>query len=103
MTSEEIKYWIMNQNPNGYTLDVIQHLNSMCLLIYDKMMNPKIKECSFIEHIYEGDWNRARIVGDIRNKEAIDHNLYQNFVEFVKKSPEYVVKIREEKLKILDI
>ena len=91
----------MKHNPPGYTPDGLSHYMHMCELILNKMMNPEIKECSFIESIYSEDWSRAKYVGDDRNKEALENNLYQEFVKYIKTSSEFITKNREDKLNFL--
>jgi len=101
MSSKEIEAFLMKENPHGYSPEGLHHFMTMCHIIFEKFMDPKKPECSFVEAIYKGDWVKARAIGDLFNKEAIDANLYQNFVKFVKTSSEYITKMRDDKLNIL--
>jgi hypothetical protein len=101
MSTKEIEDFLMKENPQGYSPEGLIHFLTMCPIIFEKFMDPKKPESSFVEAIYKGDWVKARAVGDLFNKEAIDANLYQNFVKFVKTSSEYITKMRDDKLNIL--
>jgi Na+-transporting NADH:ubiquinone oxidoreductase subunit NqrA len=106
MDRKRVENWLISQHSSGisgYSQDAFAQYTMICILIFDKIMNPDIKECSFIEAVYKGDLDKAKAVGDLHNKAAIAYGLYQNFVTYVKTSSEYIIKIREEKLKILEI
>lgn len=88
----------------GFTNDGLKHYTLMCQLIIEKMFYPDKPECNFITSIVNEEWDKAYWSADTRNKEAIDKlNLYQKFVEFVKESPDFIRKQRNDKLdKLLD-
>ena len=91
----------MKEHPHGFSPEGFSQFKTMCSIIFEKFMNPKKPESSFVEAVYKGDWVKARYIGDYLNKESIDANLYQNFVKFVKTSSYYVTKMRDDKLNIL--
>ena len=98
MSTKEIEDFLMKEQ-----LDVNNNcqFKTMCSIIFEKFMNPSKPESSFVEAVYKGDWVKARYIGDYLNKVAIDDNLYQNFIKFVKTSSYYVTKMRDDKLNIL--
>lgn len=103
MDSRVVKKWLVDRHPSGYHDKSFDQFILMCCLISDKIFDPEIKECSFVEAVHKEDWVKAKAVGDLWNKEAIEDGLYQDFVKFVKTSSEYILKMREEKLNILEI
>ena len=81
-----------------YTPEGLNHYMLICQLIAHKMLNPETPESNFITAVFNEDWEKAEAFADTRNKEAFGINLFQRFVEYVKKSPQYITKQREDKL-----
>lgn len=86
-----------------YSPEGLEHYMRSCQLIAYKMLNPEIPESSFFTAVANEDWGRAEAFADTRNKEAFSIGLFQKFVEYVKKSPKYIEKHREDKLNQLGI
>jgi hypothetical protein len=106
MDRKRIENWLISQHPSGlagFSEDSFHQYTMICLLIFDKFMNPELKECSFVESVFKEDWTKAKAVGDLHNKAAIGYGLYQNFVKYVKTSSEYITKKRVDKLNELGI
>ncbi len=63
------------------------------------MLNPEILESKFVELCVSENWEYAELVADTRNKEAFKFcNLFQRFIEFMKKHPEYIQINRDRQL-----
>lgn len=93
--------WLMDfahKNNIEYTNGSINQFIIMCDIIYDKIMNPEVKECSFVEFIVKDNIERAMCIADRRNKAALSIGLYQKFIIDIKHSPEYISKMRDKKL-----
>ena len=68
-------------------------------IIRNKMFNPEQPESKFVELCVAGKWDYAKVVADKRNKEAIEYcDMFRKFVEYVKKTPEYITHNREKQI-----
>lgn len=81
-----------------YSPEGLDHYMRILQLIAYKIFFPEIQESSFVTAVANEDWGRAEAFADTRNKEAFSIGLFQKFVEYVKKSPKYIEKHREDKL-----
>ena len=86
-----------------YTAEGLDHYMKVLQLIAHKMLNPEVPESSFITAVANENWPKALAVADTRNKEAFGIKLFHKFVNHVKTTPQYISKMREEKLNNLDI
>lgn len=86
-----------------YSPEGLAHYMLICQLIAHKMLNPEVPESNFITAVFNEDWEKAKAFADTRNKEAFSIDLFQKFVEYVKKSPKYIAKHREDKLNKLGV
>ena len=97
MKTTEIHEFLMSLGVR-YSPEGLNHYMLACQIIAHKMLNPEVNESSFYTAVYNEDWEKAEAFADTRNKEAFGINLFQRFVEHVKKSPQYISKQRQDKL-----
>lgn len=97
MKTTEIHEFLMSLG-GGYSAEGLEHYMRVLQLIAHKMINPEVPESSFITAVVEENWPKALAVADTRNKEAFGIKLFHKFVAYVKTTPQYISKRREEKL-----
>ena len=97
MKTTEIHEFLMSLGVR-FSSEGLNHYMLQCQLVAHKMMNPDVKESNFITLVYEENWVKALHIADTRNKEAFQIRLYQKFVEYVKQTPAYISKMREDRL-----
>jgi hypothetical protein len=100
MKTTEIHEFLMSLGVR-YSSEGLEHYMRVLQLIAYKMLNPEIPESSFITAVAEENWIKALGVADTRNKEAFGIKLFHKFVDYVKTTPQYISKKREEKLNSL--
>lgn len=80
------------------TPEGVRHISDMLEGIQDYIMY-KLPTSKFMQLCGDENWVYAAGMADIMNKEIVTQTtLFQDFVNIVKTSPEYISKIREEKL-----
>lgn len=84
--------------PYNITPEGLKHYTNILDIIFNKFMNPEQPESSFVTHCFNEDWERAKWAADTRNKEALQFNIIQDFVKYVKTCPPYLQKRRSERL-----
>ena len=105
MTRKEIELIASNiglNNPDTLSKDIL-HISDMLEGIQEYIMtgNPTSK---FIQLCGDENWDYASSMGDRLNKEVLEKTqTFQNFVNKVKTSTEYISKMRNEKLNNLGI
>jgi len=82
--------------------EVIKHICDMMEGIQEYIMTRK-PTSKFMKLCGDEDWEYAKSVGDIINKEVLQIGFYQDFVKKIKTSPKYISKIRDEKLNDIGI
>lgn len=101
MTRKEIESLVVRVGvikPEG-----IIHISNMLEGIQEYIMTRK-PTSKFMELCGGEDWEYAKSMGDHMNKEILEKTeLFQDFVRKIKTSPEYISKIREEKLNDIGI
>lgn len=97
MKTTEIHDFLMSLGV-GFTEEGLNHYMMQCQLVAYKMINPNVPESNFITLVCQENWTKALHFADTRNKEAFQIKLYQKFVDYVKKTPDYVSKRREDRL-----
>lgn len=100
MKTTEIHEFLMSLGVR-YSPEGLEHYMKILQLIAYKMLHPEVPESSFITAVVEENWPKALAVADTRNKEAFGIKLFHKFVDHVKTTPQYISKIREEKLNSL--
>jgi hypothetical protein len=98
-TRKEIEELVSRQvTPQG-----VKHISDMLEGIQEYIFYKK-PTSKFMQLCSDENWKYAAGMGDSMNKEIVTQTtIFQDFVKMVKTSPEYVSKIREEKLnEILD-
>lgn len=100
MKTTEIHEFLMTLGVR-YTPEGLEHYMKILQLIAYKMLNPEIPESSFVEAVAQENWIKAQSIADTRNKEAFGIKMFQKFVGHVKTTPQYISKMREEKLNSL--
>lgn len=94
-TRKEIEELVSKQ---VVTSEGIKHISDMLEGIQDYIMY-KLPTSKFMQLCGDENWEYAAGMGDFMNKEILAKTtLFQEFVKTVKTSPEYISKIREEKL-----
>lgn len=105
MTRKDIESIASNiglNNPDTVS-DDIQHISNMLEGIQEYIMtgNPTSK---FMQLCGDENWDYASSMGDRLNKEVLEKTqTFENFVKKVKTSPEYISKMRNEKINNLGI
>jgi len=105
MTRKDIESIASNiglNNPDTVSDDIL-HISNMLEGIQEYIMtrNPTSK---FMQLCGDENWDYASSMGDRLNKEVLEKTqTFQNFVKKVKTSPEYISKIRSEKLNDIGI
>jgi len=74
------------------------HFRRILSIIYDKMFDPEKPESKFVTLCFEENWDYAKIVADTRNREGFQYNLFQDFLDAIKKYPVYIQNNRDRKL-----
>ena len=81
-----------------YTDEGLNHYMNILIIIKNKLFNPDIPECNFVELVVSEQWDKAYWAADTRNREAFGINLFQNFIKYVKGSAEYIQHNRSKSL-----
>ena len=81
-----------------YTDEGLNHYMNILIIIKNKLFNPDIPECNFVELVVSEQWDKAYWAADTRNREAFGINLFQNFIKYVKGSAEYIQYNRSKSL-----
>lgn len=97
MSKVEINEFLMSLGVK-YTKEGLEHYIHILQLIDYKMLHPEIPESGFVTAVAEENWIKALGVADTRNKEVFGIKLFHKFVEYVKQTPAYISKMREERL-----
>jgi hypothetical protein len=100
MKTTEIHKFLMSLGVR-FTAEGLEHYMRILQLIAYKMLNPEIPESNFVTLVAQENWSKAQVVADTRNKEAFGVDLFQKFVAYVKTTPQYISKKREEKLNLI--
>ena len=89
---------------SGFNDEGFSHYINILGIIKNKMFNPDKPESKFVELCVSGNWEYAKHVADTRNREAIAYcNLFFKFIEYIKKTPEYIQFNRELYINNLNI
>ena len=80
----------------------VPHISDMLEGIQEYIMYKK-PTSKFIQLCGDENWDYASNVADRMNKEILTTPLFKDFVKKVKTSPEYICKIRSEKLNDIGI
>ena len=62
-----------------YTDEGLNHYMNILIIIKNKLFNPDMPECNFVELVVSEQWDKAYWAADTRNREAFGINLFQNF------------------------
>lgn len=92
-----LRQW-SSKNSLSLTTEGHQHFYNILGIIYNKMFNPDKPESMFVTLCFEEKWEQAGYVADTRNREANTYNMFKDFSEYVKKSPEYIQYNRQRKI-----
>ncbi len=105
MTRKDIELLVSNiglNNPDTLTEDIL-HISNMLEGIQEYIMTRK-PTSKFMELCGDENWEYASSIGDRLNKEVLEKTqTFQDFVKKIKTSPEYICKIRSEKLNVIGI
>jgi hypothetical protein len=81
-----------------YSEETWNHYKNILTPIKDKLFYPDKPECNFVELVVSEQWDKAFYIADTRNKEAFKIDLFQNFIKYIKNSPEYIQYNRDIQL-----
>lgn len=73
-----------------YSEEGWNHYVNILNTIKDKLFYPDKPESNFVELVVSEQWDKAFHFADTINKEAFKINLFQNFIKYIKNSPEYI-------------
>jgi hypothetical protein len=98
MKSKEIQEFLNRYN---FHQEANNHFIYILDLISNKMCYPEISESKFVTLISEEKFEQAEYIADHYNKQGFNFNFWQEFVEFVKQSDDYILINRKRNLKEL--